>query len=204
MKALTALFLTGTLIISTVQGTAALPGIDILPNGNFEILGDHDFPPWQFDAGFNAFVNEPGKTASGLNCIFPGGHMWQFLNTEIGQVYRLSYYERGDDPGQSSRDSILNVYWGTQLIATHLENNLDRTWKHFEFLVVGTGLSTQLTFERGPATGLPGVDFIQVITVPEPSILALAVIGLGLFSLRRYRARIIAAQAPQFAPAKAR
>ena len=99
---------------SVLQASAAAPGVNIVLNDDFESFtgGGTAFPPWAFDAGYNAFINERSKVASGVVCVFVGSHMWQDLATQAGQSYQLSYYDRGDDPFQSQRDSKLNVFWG--------------------------------------------------------------------------------------------
>jgi hypothetical protein len=177
------------LAAGTFKANAIPAGINIIQNGDFEILGDHDFPPWQFSNGFAAFVNEPFYAFSGGNFILPGGRMWQDLNTEIGQSFRLSYYQRGDDPGQSERSSTLNVLWGNQQVASHTRINFDRTWVYAEFDVTATSLITRLTFERAPGSyGLPSVDLVRVVSIPEPSALAFA--GLALGAVFRHRRKL--------------
>lgn len=99
------------LALNTFESSAS---VNIVSNGDFEIIENGYYPkPWQFSNGFNGFVNEPSKVASGGNCVFigglNGGDMWQDLNTVVGQTYQLSFYERGDDPGQTERLSLLNV-----------------------------------------------------------------------------------------------
>ena len=189
MKA-TALLLLPILVLTRPAVGAAPLGSNLILNGDFEILGDHDFPPWQFQNGFAAYVNEYWpRVANGRNCIFVGGLMWQDLLTEAGQRYRLSYYERGDDTGQTARYSVLNVFWGDELVASHIEFNGDPAWNHREFTVVATGSTTRITFQQASAAigsyGLPAVDLIEVVTIPEPSSLGLAVLVLSLWCSHR-------------------
>lgn len=187
MRSSSALFLCALLLVLTTFRTAT--AANIVQNGDFEILGDHDFPPWQFSNGFGAFVNEPQDAYSGRNFILPGGLMWQNLNTVIGQAYQLSYHHRGDDPGQTARTSVLNVSWGSQLMATHTESNFDRPWDLAQFTVTASATTTRLTFQNASRQfghfGHPSIDLIQVIPVPEPSIFTLAVTSLAALFLRR-------------------
>ena len=186
MRSLSALWLCALLLAGATPSPAA---INIVQNGDFEILGDHDFPPWQFSNGFIAFVNEPRYAYSGGNCLLPGGLMWQDLTTTIGQTYQLSYHHRGDDPGQTARTSVLKVWWGNQLLATHTESNFDRTWKFAESTVPATATTTRLTFENASGAfghfGFPSLDLIQVVAVPEPSVMVLTALAIGVVALRR-------------------
>ena len=104
MKTRVSLFLLA-LALLTFSATAAPNGINIIVNGDFEnfVVDNATFPPWQFQGGFDAYINMPSDVAHGRNCVFVAGQMWQDLNTEIGQAYQLSFYERGDDYGQSEQ-----------------------------------------------------------------------------------------------------
>jgi hypothetical protein len=180
--------------LSVFRTATAAPGVNIVQNGSFETFtgGGDSFPPWQFDAGYDAFINEPGQTAGGGVCVFVGYHMWQDLATVAGQSYQLSFYERGDDPGQTQRDSTLNVYWGGQLEGTYVDSNLVRGWNFHLFNVMATGPTTRLTFERAPGSyGLPGVDVVSAVPIPEPSVAALLAVvpGISLVTRTRFRAK---------------
>src|SRR6185436_2023166 len=170
--------------LSLVTTTAALPGINIIQNGDFESMVGYGaaFPPWQFDPGFSAEINSR-HAASGGNLVYLPGFMWQDLATEVGQAYRISYFERGDVPGGEQRVSVLYVYWGNQLIQSHLEFSGVSAWHARDFEIVATSTTSRLMFAQASWTaggvGWPSVDAVSVITiVPEPSALAFAGAGL--------------------------
>ena len=173
------------------------PSINIVSNGDFEVLQLRPtpaFPPWQFSHGFDAFINEPGRVASGGNCVFigglAGGDMWQDLNTVVGQVYQFSFYERGDDPGQTARISLLNVSFGDQLVGSFTDNNIPG-WNYHAFTVVADSTVTRLDFQQASATigsyGYPGVDGVSVVAIPEPSTLYLVGTAFAISFGNRFR-----------------
>src|SRR5579871_958324 len=134
-----------TLFALLAQKSSAILTGNIVSNGDFEIIvGGATFPGWQFSGGYSAFVNEPSQAASGNNCIFVGGEMWQDLSTVIGQTYQFSFYQRGDDPGQTQRYSLLNVSWGGQSVGSFTNSNWDRTWYLETFDVVATSTTTRI------------------------------------------------------------
>jgi hypothetical protein len=158
--------------------TFAIPiGSNIVSNGDFEIHPSGSFPPWQFSHGYNAFINEPAKVASGNNCVFigglSGGDMWQDLNTVVGETYQFSFYERGDDPGQSERLSLLNVYWSNQEVGSYTNDNKISGWNYYVFDVVAASTTTKIDFQQASASigsyGYPGIDDVSVVALPEIS-----------------------------------
>jgi hypothetical protein len=195
MKTRRSLFLL-PLVLLTFRATAVSPSSNIVSNGDFEILVNARFPPWQFLHGFNAFINEPTKVASGGNCVFiggiAGGEMWQDLSTQVGQVYQFSFYERGDDPGQTERHSLLNVFWGNQQVGSYIEDNKISGWHYQVFTVVADSTITRLDFLQASQTigsfGYPGVDLVSVITVPEPTTICLVGTAFAISFGKRFRA----------------
>jgi len=187
-----------SLLLSYSRVTAALPG-NIVSNGDFEIWNGVSFPPWQFSQGFDAWIggSAGGSAASGRNCVFvggnTGGNMWQILSTQIGQAYRLSFYERGDDPQQTQRISLLNVYWGNQEVASFIETNKMFGWNYHVYTVTADSSNVNLFFQNDcdaiGTFGIPGVDGVSVIAIPEPSFAACLVgAGLALYTRNRVRA----------------
>jgi len=186
-------------IVVLTHGATAVPlGGNIVANGDFEIFNSRTpfFPPWQFSHGFDAFINEPAKSVSGNNCVFVGGvgggDMWQYLNTVIGQTYQFSFYERGDDPGQSQRTSLLNVFWGSQEVGSYTANNQVQGWNYHVITVVAVTSLTELDFQQASYSigtyGYPGVDAVSVIpiTVPDPAntLVLLGIAGVLCAGLR--------------------
>lgn len=163
--------------LSTLGAMAYSIGPNIVANGDFETIigGGSGFPPWQFSHGFGGFINEPGSVASGNNCVFigglSGGDMWQDLNTVVGQRYQFSFYERGDDPGQNERISLLNVYWGGLKIGSFTDDNKVPGWNYHVVSVLATATITRIDFQQASSTigwyGYPGVDAVSVNRVPE-------------------------------------
>src|SRR4029079_18944264 len=120
--------------LSIFGATAALPGINIIQNGSFESIVDGGvaLPPWHFDPGFTAIINEPQKAADGGNFVGLPGFMWQDLATELGQAYRVSYSERGDFNGSGT--SVLYVFLQGQFVQSHLAFSASPWSAHqFEF-----------------------------------------------------------------------
>ena len=184
--------------LSTLGAMAYSIGPNIVANGDFETIigGGSGFPPWQFSHGFNGYINEPGKVASGNNCVFigglSGGDMWQDLSTVVGQTYQFSFYERGDDQGQTERISLLNVYWGGLEIGSYKDDNHVSGWNHHIINVVATTTTTRIDFQQASSTigsfGYPGVDGVSVNRVPETAstIYLLAFSFIVCLGVRRY------------------
>lgn len=186
------------LALSTLGATAYSIGPNIVENGDFETIigGGSSFPPWQFSHGFGGLINEPGNVASGNNCVFigglAGGDMWQDLSTVVGQTYQFSFYERGDDPGQTERDSLLNVYWGGLKIGSFTEDNHVLGWNYHVVTVRAATTTTRIDFQQASPTifsfGYPGVDGVSVNRVPETAstIYLLGISFVGFLGLRRF------------------
>jgi hypothetical protein len=163
------------LALSALTAYAVPFGPNIVVNGDFETHPPLAFPPWQFSHGYNAYINEPGKVASGNNCVFigglSGGDLWQDLNTVAGQLYEFSFYERGDDTGQTERLSLLNVFWGSQEIGSYTDDNKVSGWNHYVVDVVAVGTTTRIDFQQASyllgSYGYPGIDNVSVRAVPE-------------------------------------
>lgn len=193
------------LAISSLNLFATIPGVNVVTNGDFEIFhtSPASFPGWGFTHGFGAFINESGKVASGNNCVFIGGYdtggdMVQLVRTTIGQPYHFSFYERGDDPGQSYRFSLLNVYWAGQLLGSYTDDNIQH-WTYHEFDVVATSPLTRIDFQNAdisntdpslPVYGNPGIDLVSAIALaPEPSTPNLMITALLVFLSKPVLAR---------------
>jgi len=95
----------------------------------------------------------------------------QDLSTVVGQTYQFSFYERGDDQGQTERISLLNVYWGGLEIGSYKDDNHVSGWNHHIINVVATTTTTRIDFQQASSTigsfGYPGVDGVSVNRVPE-------------------------------------
>lgn len=181
----------------TFSATAASSSGNIVSNGSFEDIldGGGSFPFWQTRGGLNAFINEGAKVAKGVNCVFiggnPTGEMWQDLNTVIGQTYEFSFYERGDDPNQPERHSLLAVFWGQQEVGTFVRTNKPG-WNYHVYSVTADSTTTRIDFFQNSSSigehGFPGVDGVSVVAVPEPSITCLVgsviLIFVGVTSAR--------------------
>ena len=164
------------LFVLAMSAFESSAGVNIVSNGDFEIIVDGYYPPpWQFSHGFNGFVNEPSKVASGGNCVFiggiSGGDMWQDLNTVVGQTYELSFFERGDDPGQTERLSLLNVWWGSQEVGSYANDNKVSGWNHYDLNVIASSTTTRIDFQQASFSigsyGYPGIDAVSVMAIPE-------------------------------------
>jgi len=184
--------------LSTLGAMAYSIGPNIVANGDFETItgGGSGFPPWQFSHGFGGFINEPGSVASGNNCVFigglAGGDMWQDLSTVVGDKYQFGFYERGDDPGQTERISVLNVYWNGLKLGSFTDDNKVPGWSYHLFTVTATATTTRIDFQQASSTigwyGYPGVDAVSVNRVPEttPTIYLLGCSFVAFLGLRRF------------------
>lgn len=185
------------LILLPAFGAVAGSTNSIFANGDFEESSSTEplFPPWQVSGGVGGFINEPTQVASGGNCVIIGGladaEMWQDLDTQPGQAYRFSFYERGDDPAQLPRSSLLNVYWDNQLVGTFNESNQDLAWNYHAFAVVAGSATTRITFQEASGTiggyGHPSLDLVSVVAIPEPSSMQLLGAGIAMFAGNRIR-----------------
>jgi hypothetical protein len=188
------------LVLLTFGATAQSLSINIVSNGDFETFHSSNpfFPPWQFSHGFNAFINEPTMVASGLNCVFigglSGGDMWQDLSTVVGQPYQFTFYERGDDLGQTERISLLNVSFGDQVVGSYTDDNKISGWNYHTFTVIADSTITRLDFQQASSSigsfGYPGVDGVSVNAIPEPSTLNLVGTVLLISFGNRVRVRM--------------
>ena len=197
MKTRLSLILLSMVLLAFRAAAVPLNG-NIVVNGDFEVFHSSNpfFPPWQFSHGFDAFINEPTRVASGGNCVFigglAGGDMWQDLNTIVGQVYQFSFYERGDDPGQTERNSLLNVFWGSQEVGSYVEDNKIPGWNYHVFTLLADSTLTRLDFQQVSATigsyGYPGVDLVSVVpeAVPDTSN-TMVLLGIPVFALALWK-----------------
>src|SRR5215831_8360373 len=147
-------------VVMAFTSLVASASNNIVLNGDFEIVDlrspPNFFPPWHFSSGLTGYVGEPGA-ASGRNCVFVGGSsyggdMWQDLQTEIGQTYQLSFYERGDEWEQSERVSLLNVLFGQVVVGSYARDNIIRGWNYHTFTVVAESAITRLDFQNASQT----------------------------------------------------
>lgn len=180
------------LIVLILQVLAALNAsaipLNIVSNGDFETALNL-FSPWQFTQGFTAFINDPTFAASGNNCIFvgggpSGGDMWQDLTTVVGETYQFSFYERGDDPAQTERLSLLNVWWGGQEVGSYINDNKVPGWNYIVFDVLATSTTTRVDFQQASASvgspySRPGVDGVSAVAVPD-TLSTICFLGLGV------------------------
>jgi len=183
-----------TLVLLIFKAEAVPLSGNIVANGDFEIIANGYYPTgWQFSHGFIGFVNEPAKVASGGNCVFigglNGGDMWQDLNTVVGQTYQFSFYERGDDPGQTERLSLLNIWWGGQEVGSYTNDNKVSGWNYYVFDVVASSTTTRIDFQQASASigsfGYPGIDAVSVTPVLDTSstlfLILISIAGIYVF-----------------------
>jgi len=124
------------------------------------------------------------------------GIMQEVNNLVIGTKYRLSFYTQARTA--TLDDNKLNVLWfdalesyeintGDEQLFSPAYSGSARTWVYTFVDFVATSEDMKIAFTgAGNATGKGALlDNISLVEVPEPHILALMLIGLAGFSLRR-------------------
>jgi hypothetical protein len=169
-----------TLLIAAVGFASSAEAQNIVLNGSFEQTDAYGQPyNWSPVGMLLRWPNAP----DGGNYAYIGT-VSQTLTTISGQTYTLSFYAAGDL--YVSQTSTVNVGWGGQNAATFTTNPhpydsgvnryLQIVWQQFSTTVTASSASTLLSFTAANNTGLL-LDDVRVIVVPEPTNIALLLIG---------------------------
>jgi len=114
----------------------------------------------------------------------------QTLSTNIGQQYLVSFFlaqGQGNAPG--AENNVFDVTFGGATVED-LVNVGEQGYTFYSALVTATGPSSVLNLTGGNEVGFFLLDDVSVSPMPEPSSLALTMLGIGLIgylSLRKSR-----------------
>ena len=117
----------------------------------------------------------------------------QAVDTDVGQVYHLSYWY-SPRAGVASESNAINVFWNASVLTVNAGSGVGQgghVWQQFQFDVTGTGGFDTLKFAAGGTQDTYGgsLDNVSLVTaVPEPETYALMLAGLcavGFVARRR-------------------
>lgn len=124
-----------------------------------------------------------------------GGGISQYLTTVPGLQYTLGFWSTAH-PYHSDPNSFdqINIQWGetslSPVIINYPEGAGPANWTYYQYDLVADSESTLLGFSTPTRNGGPILDDISVTAVPEPSALALAPLGVGLWYFFRRSRRV--------------
>jgi len=133
---------------------------------------------------------------SGSNQVFIGDlvenslTLSQTMFTNVGEQYVVSFFlaqGQGNAPGDE--DNVFNATFGGTTVE-NLVNVGEQGYTFYTGLVTATGPTSVLNLTGGNEVGFFLLDDVSVTPMPEPSGLALTMLGFGLigyFSLRKSR-----------------
>ena len=116
-------------------------------------------------------------------------YLSQVLPTQPGQSYLLQFSIRAAIPSVSQGGPYgIGVSWGSQSpVIYNMTSDLD-TWITEQELVTASSTGTLLKFTQ-PFGAQPYLDAVSVTAIPEPRMLSLVVLGLGL--ILRFRSPVV-------------
>jgi len=172
-----------------------------LASGAWQILNNGQLSQWQVGSnGVELRNNVAGKAFDGVNYVeldgYSNGSIAQVLNTVQGQWYQLTfaYSNRSGVPVNSNGIgwSVGGLSDSAPLLAYN--NTGDNVWSQLSVRWQATSNSTLLSFTgQGISDGVgSSLDAVSVTNVPEPeslSLAGLALLGLGLASIKRKAGR---------------
>lgn len=138
------------------------------------------------------FYGRPCTVQSGQYAAAYGppnpGAFYQVLPTDPGHTYRLEFYLRNDNYGQSASNSLAVLWDGVAIIS--LANQPDYGYQYFS--VSGLLASTASTTLRFNVINVPGAFFfddIGVVPNPEPGTWLFLASGIALIAVRSVKLR---------------
>jgi choice-of-anchor C domain-containing protein len=121
----------------------------------------------------------------------PGpGSVSQFISTNPGGSYMLSFFVSSNADQGSPFANSLNVYWGGTLLAT-ISSPVRGRWDAYSFIVTGAAqprelkFATDITSNQGPL-----LDTVRLEAVPIPGavwLLGSGLMGLVIIGRRRFK-----------------
>lgn len=167
---------------------------DLVLNGGFET---GDFTNWSatIDPVYDG-VDVQMPLEGTYAAYFGNGRvstLSQTLATVAGTTYKVSFWlQKEVDANGSTTNSFFDAAFGSDVLST-LTNSSAFDYTLFEFSVMATGASTDLTFHFSDTAAFWDLDAVQVEaqgggSVPEPASLGLlAAAGLGWLGAQRRR-----------------
>lgn len=185
--------LPGALNNKTWGQFSTLNGWQQLNGDKFEIQLAKDFQNAStgYYGSFNASSSDRSAHYLELNANRLGA-IGQSFSTVVGQTYALKFDFSGRSDSGLNNNSLANVYWGSQLVAS-LNETPNSGWKTFGYTVTADSTTTMLKFVSVGPTVRPSfgsyLDAISVTSaVPEPEYFAMLALGLAVvgFNVRRH------------------
>ena len=175
------------------EDISAAAGVQQLAAGTWSTFAS--IPGWTAASGGSIEVrnNNAGQAFDGNQFVELDAHnnsiMFQSLLTAAGSWYDLSFYY-SPRPGVTNPLDTNNVtvYWNGVALATQSGVGTGvHQWQQFNYLVQGTGNDELRFAATGTSDALGGSLDMVSLTVPEPTSIALVLVGLAA-ALRRRRA----------------
>lgn len=165
---------------------------DLIVNGGFET---GDFTGWSVTAeNVDNFVtsNYPyaGSYSADLGSTVTNfGSLSQFVNTQAGVEYILSFYLNCYDDNIAGPTNFFDVFFDLNPVYSETDRPDDGApYVYFSFIVVGNGSLQELRFDFGNDAGVFYIDNVSLVAVPVPAgfiLFSIGALGVAGMQLRR-------------------